>query len=57
MRIRNREIRARRHRKDQVVKAAQKVIRAQFADKKAATPAKPKAPAPKKATSKPAAKR
>lgn len=55
MRIRNREIRARRHRKEQVVKSAEKAIRAEFAEKKASAPPKPKAPAPKKAAPKPAA--
>lgn len=54
MRIRNREIRARRHRKEQIIKAAEKVLREQYGDKKptakaAAKPAAPKKAAPKKA--------
>ena len=56
MRVRNKEIRARRHRKDQVVKAAEKATREQYADKKPSAPAKPKAPVPKKAAPKAAAK-
>jgi hypothetical protein len=53
MRVRNKEIRARRHRKEQVIKAAEKALREQYGDKKAASPAaKPKAAAPKKAAPK-----
>ena len=50
MRIKNKEINARRHRKEQKIKDAQRVIRAKYADKKepVAKPAAPKA-APKKA--------
>jgi hypothetical protein len=58
MRVRNKEIRARRHRKDQVMKAAARVIRDQYGDKKAATAVKPKgAPAKKSASPKPATER
>lgn len=57
MRIRNREIRARRQRKEQVIKAANKALREQYGDKKPAA-SKPKPTAPKKATaSKPAPKK
>lgn len=57
MRIKNKELRRRRHRKEQIIKAANKAIAAQYADKKseakpkpAAKPAAPKAEAkPKKA--------
>ncbi|HWD37614.1 MAG TPA: hypothetical protein VG944_02115 [Fimbriimonas sp.] len=56
MRIKNKEIRARRHRKEQKIKEAEKAVRLQYADKKdapkptAKAPAKPaaKKPAPKK---------
>lgn len=44
MRIKNKELRQRRHRKEQIIKAANKAIAAQYADKK--TEPKPKA-APK----------
>lgn len=44
MRIKNKELRRRRHRKEQIIKAANKAIAAQYADKK--TENKPK-PAPK----------
>ena len=55
MRIRNKEIRARRHRKEQIIKAAERALREQYGEKKAT--AKPKAAAPKKSsTPKPAAK-
>jgi hypothetical protein len=58
MRVRNKEIRAQRHRKEQVIKAADRALREQYGDKKAAAPAsKPKAAAPKKAEKKPAAKK
>jgi hypothetical protein len=58
MRVRNKEIRARRQRKEQVIKAAEKALREQYGDKKPAAPAaKPKAAAPKKAASKPAAEK
>ena len=43
MRVRNKEIRARRKRKEETIKLAEKAIRAQFAGKSAA-----KKPAPKK---------
>ena len=46
MRVRNREIRARRKRKDETIKAAEKTLREQYANK----------PVAKKPTSKPAAK-
>ncbi len=52
MRIKNKEIRQRRHRKEQVQKAAQRDLRAQYANKPAGdkAPAAPKAKAaPKKA--------
>jgi len=53
MRVRNKEIRAARHRKEQIIKAAEKVLREKYGDKKAATTAKPKSPtAPKKAAKK-----
>ncbi|AIE87064.1 hypothetical protein [Fimbriimonas ginsengisoli] len=56
MRVRNKEIRTRRHRKEQVIKAAERALREQYGDKKAAPAPKPKpAPAPKKAAAKPAA--
>lgn len=45
MRVRNKEIRARRHRKEQVIKAAEKALREQYGDKKKVAP---KAAAPKK---------
>jgi hypothetical protein len=53
MRVKNKEIRRRRHRKEQVMKAAAREIRAQYSGekepvKKAVAPAK-KAPAKKKA--------
>jgi hypothetical protein len=52
MRIKNKEIRRRRHRKEQVMKAAARELRAKYSDKesapkKVAAPAK-KAPAKKK---------
>ncbi len=58
MRIKNKEIRRRRHRKEQTVKAAQKATAAQYANKPAPAPAapKPKAGAKKEAAPKPAAK-
>ena len=43
MRVRNREIRARRHRKDQKIKEAEKALREQYANKPVA-----KKPAPKR---------
>ncbi len=54
MRVKNKEIRRRRHRKEQKVKEAAKAVRLQFADKKPSVPAqKPKsAPTRKTATSK-----
>ncbi len=42
MRVRNKEIRARRHRKDQKIKEAEKALREQYANK----------PAPKKTATK-----
>jgi hypothetical protein len=55
MRVKNKEIKARRHRKEQKIKEADRQLRAQFGDKKDApkqvkTPAK--APAKKAATPK-----
>jgi hypothetical protein len=58
MRIKNKEIRQRRHRKEQVIKAANKALAAQYADKKAPAdkkPAAPKAAAKKEAPKKKAA--
>lgn len=56
MRIKNKEIRQRRHRKEQVIKAAQRELRAKYAGKPAAAekPAKAKTAAekPKKAPAK-----
>jgi hypothetical protein len=51
MRIKNKEIRQRRHRKEQKVKEAARALRLQFGDKKTALPAgtKPKAAPAKKA--------
>ena len=43
MRVRNREIRSRRHRKEQKIKAAEKALREQYANKPA-----PKKPVAKK---------
>lgn len=49
MRIRNKEIRQRRHRKDQTIKAAERALREQYEDKKGTAKAKPAAKkAPKK---------
>lgn len=57
MRIKNKEIRSRRHRKEQKIKDAQREIRAQYAGKESAPkPVAPKAPA-KPAAKKPAAKK
>lgn len=56
MRVRNKEIRARRHRKEQVIKAAERALREQYGEKKAATKAKPSAPK-KAAEKKPAPKK
>jgi hypothetical protein len=50
MRVKNKEIRRRRHRKEQTIKAANKAIAQQFAGKSASSPA------PKAAAAKPAAK-
>ena len=51
MRIKNKEIRQRRHRKEQKVKEAARALRLQFGDKRTATPThKPKATAGKKST-------
>ena len=53
MRIKNKEIRQRRHRKEQKIKEAARALRIQYADKKAAThPAKKSAPAKKAAPAK-----
>ncbi len=51
MRVKNKEIRQRRHRKEQKIKEAARELRAQYGDKKTATPThKPKtATAAKKA--------
>jgi type II secretory pathway pseudopilin PulG len=50
MRVRNKEIRSRRHRKEQVIKAAERALREQYGDKKATPSAtKAKSAAPKKA--------
>lgn len=51
MRIKNKEIRQRRHRKEQKIKDAQRELRVQYGDKKPAAPVE-KAPAPKKAAPK-----
>lgn len=50
MRVRNKEIRQRRHRKEQTIKAAERLLREQYGDKKTvAKPAAAKKPAaPKK---------
>jgi hypothetical protein len=50
MRIKNKEIRARRHRKEQKVKDAQRIVRAQYAGREPA-------PRPVKQATKPAAKK
>lgn len=56
MRVKNKEIRARRHRKEQKIKEAARALREQYGDKKPAAPAaKPKAPAKAKAPAKPKA--
>lgn len=47
MRVRNKEIRARRHRKEQKIKEAEKALREQYAGKTTAKPAPKKAPAKK----------
>ena len=53
MRVRNKEIRQRRHRKEQTIKSAERTLREQYGDKKATSAAKPKAAtAPKKAAPK-----
>jgi hypothetical protein len=49
MRVRNKEIRQRRHRKEQKMKEALREIRATQGEKKATAPAKPKAAAKKPA--------
>lgn len=51
MRIKNKEIRQRRHRKEQKIKEADRLLRAQYGDKKTGTATKPKASPAKKATS------
>jgi hypothetical protein len=61
MRVKNKEIRRRRHRKEIKIKDAARELRAQYADKKPSTAApaakKPaaKKPAPEKKAAKPAA--
>lgn len=51
MRVKNKEIRQRRHRKEQKIKEAARELRLQYGDKKTAVPTnKPKAPTAKKAT-------
>jgi len=62
MRIKNKELRARRHRKEQTIKEAARELRAKYGDAKtggvAAAPKKAAAPAAKKAPAKkPAAKK
>ncbi len=52
MRVRNKEIRSKRHRKEQTVKAALKAVREQYADKKPVAAAKPKAQTTKKSAPK-----
>ena len=54
MRIKNKEIRQRQHRKEQKIKDAQRELRLKYGDKKPAAPVE-KAPAPKKAAPKKAA--
>ena len=55
MRVKNKEIRQRRHRKEQKIKEAARELRAVYGDKKTATQtAKPKAPAKKATAAKPA---
>ncbi len=50
MRVKNKEIRQRRHRKEQKIKDAARELRAQFGDKKTAVPThKPKGTPTKKA--------
>lgn len=56
MRIKNKEIRQRRHRKEQKVKEAARETKAQFGEKKNTAPKPAAKPAPKKA-SKPRAKK
>jgi len=50
MRVKNKELRQRRHRKEQKIKEANRALRLQYGDKKAATPAasKPKSTTGKK---------
>jgi len=57
MRVKNKEIRQRRHRKEQKIKEAARELRLQYGDKKTAVPThKPKAaPAKKAAAPKPVA--
>ena len=53
MRVKNKEIRQRRHRKEQKVKEAAKAVRLEFADRKPTTPAsKPKTGTAKKTPAK-----
>ena len=56
MRVKNKEIRQRRHRKEQKIKEAARELRLQYGDKKTATPThKPKSAPAKKAAAKPVA--
>ena len=48
MRVKNKEIRNRRHRKEQVIKAAARELRAKYGDGKTKTAPEPKAKAPAK---------
>lgn len=50
MRIKNKEIKKRRHRKEQVIKAAAKALREQYGNKPAAEKPAPKPKAPRKVT-------
>lgn len=53
MRVKNKEIRRRRHRKEQIIKAHDRELRAKYGDgKNKTTEPKPKAPAAKKAAPK-----
>jgi hypothetical protein len=52
MRIKNKEIRRRRHRKEQKIKEAAKVLREQYGDRKATAPAAKPKPPTRRATSK-----
>lgn len=56
MRVRNKEIRNQRHRKEQIIKAAERALRLQYGDKKATPSAKPAAKTPVKKAAPKAAK-